>query len=90
MVCLPLELCEHRLSGLDHALLVLEGGDRVLSAEDVEIRLADHLVKWAPVRQARKKAHAHKQKAAIAVLEEDALLGIREQVAHAHAFDLLS
>src|SRR5450759_1025184 len=42
------------------------------------------------MRQARKKAHAHEQKAAIAVLEEDALLGIREQVAHAQAFDLLS
>ena len=80
VVCLPLELCAHRLAGIDHALLVLEGGDRVRRAEDVEIRLADYLVEWPPVRQARKKARAHKQKAAIAVLEEDAFLGIRSRL----------
>jgi hypothetical protein len=56
---LSLDLCDHRPTGRDHALLVFERGERVRPAEDVEVRLADHLLERSPLRQGRKKARAH-------------------------------
>ena len=83
-----LNLGDDRLARLDHMLLVLERGGRVRSAEDVEVRLADQLIQRSTVPLSRQETLAHEQEPALTVLEEDLVLGIGEQVAHAQLLDL--
>ena len=62
------------LTSSDDPLLVLESGDGVHLAEQVEIGLADDLGGRHPWRLAVDEALAHEQKAAVEILEVDVLL----------------
>ena len=79
----PLQLGHDRLAGADYVLLVLEGDRGVPLAEDVEVRLADHLLNGAARCHRGGPACADQQEAAEQVLEVNALVGGGQQVAHA-------
>ena len=70
---LALDLRHHRLAGADDALLVLEGGGGVLVAEEVEVGLADHLVRLAARRLVSSETLADQEEPAVEILEEHPL-----------------
>jgi hypothetical protein len=71
-------------------LLVLERSGRVQPAENVEVRLADHLVKRSPLTQSRKPPGADQHEPALTVFEKEPFLRAREKTAHAQTLDLFS
>ena len=85
-----LGLRAHRLTGVDHPLLIDVRGLGVRLAEDVEVGLADYVRHGAPMREPVDVPLTDGEKPALEVLEVEALLGVSEQVSHAQALDLLA
>ena len=85
-------LATHRLAGLDHSLLVLDRPAEACSSlkkskSDFPINLLERVQPCGLVGQ---EALADQEEAALQVLEEDALTGRGQQVAHAQALDVLA
>ena len=87
---LSLDLSKNRLAGSDDALLILEGGNGVGLAEDIEVRLAEEIRLGQPRGVVEHVPVAQKQETTVEIFEVDALTGIVEQVVHAQTHEFFS
>ena len=86
-----LDLGDHRLSGLNDALLILERGDGVGLAEDVEVRSCRSTSSSErPCPSAASHPALTRTNRPSQVLEERSLVACAEQVSDADTLDLLS
>ena len=86
---LKLQLGAYRLAGAHHHVLIGERPGDMLRAEEIGVRLAEHVLDRPVTPIGLEPTGADTQEPAFAVLEEDPHIGARELVTQAEPIDLL-